>query len=437
MTADHPPARKLAPGVQLRIPDLSSDVSSRDIALREVSIAPDRETLRIVVLFRPPTVGRRVVLAVKPSGWDPNFEMEAERIGPAKEAGFERWACSVPFGTLMNVEGTCIHLSVSSDGALRAVDDNGGRGYQVDFIRPGPTTPAPAPQPQPSSTSVVPVSKPSKSSRRRANLAARAAAPSTFSPATAPASHAPPVQVAVAPKPSTASSAKPPAPLPVASTSSAPPTDLPPVNMPVTVWSSDPPSWRGTSGGGTSGGVEPSKLTDVAELRKLLADAQWERKLAELARDGAEEGRRRAENEARTHASTIMASEAQAELDDVKLMRSAELMSALSGLDEARAECDRLSARLADVEDAHDEELRALRETHAAQIAEVEANFFAMMADDLGVSRPKRGGGPRCAAAPSTMLRLCSAPDEVVQLRAENERLRAELQGACHASDRG
>ena len=435
MAASEPPARKLAPGVQLRIPDLSSDVSSRDIALREVSIAPDRETLRIVVLFRQPTIGKRAMLSVKPSGWDPNFEVEAERIGPAKEAGFERWACSVPFGTLMNVEGTCIHLSVSSDGALRAVDDNGGRGCQVDFIRPGPTTPAPAPQPQPSSTSVVPVSKPSKSSRRRANLAARAAAPAA-STSTASASHVQPAQVASAPTPSAPSSAKPPPPLPVASTSSAP-ANLPPVNMPLTVWSSDPPSWSGTSGGGSSGGVEPSKSSDVDELRKMLAEAEWERKLAELARDGAEEGRRRAVNELRDHASTIMASEAQAELDDVKLMRSAELMSALSGLDEARAECDRLSARLADVEDAHDEELRALRETHAAQIAEVEANFFAMMADDLGVSRPKRGGGPRCAAAPSTMLRLCSAPDEVVQLRAENERLRAELQGACHASDRG
>jgi len=94
------------------------------------------------------------------------------------------------------------------------------------------------------------------------------------------------------------------------------------------------------------------------------------------------------------------AREAQEKLDDLAVVRSVEEMSAHTALDEARRECYALSSKLADSEDERVEALEALAAQHAEEMAEVEASFMAIAAEEFGLSRSCRG---RCVNVSMTI----------------------------------
>ena len=374
-TARGPPPRRLAGGIKLHKPAAfprPSPTAAADIVLRDVLISSDRFRLRVNITVRRPTAGR-VFVALARDGLAP-LEVDAVSAGPTLgEPDFETFQALVPFGQLPGIEtsDTFLRIGVTCSGPQgSASDDNAGQGYPLAFSSSS-TPPLPPPRPPSvqssiSSTSRMPAYQPTASTSSIASSSPHTPASSFVWPHHTP---APPSvrKPAIEPTQGTWGLRSINGPAPYAGTIAAP-----------------------------SSGLNGSR--DVVELRRQLAATERERDAAGADRDRTSDKLRTAE--AQIVSFRTAAREAQEKLDDLAVVRSVEEMSAHTALDEARRECYALSSKLADSEDERVEALEALAAQHAEEMAEVEASFMAIAAEEFGLSRSGRG---RCVNVSMTI----------------------------------
>ena len=109
------PGCKLAPGIELRLPEAA--VLGRTIVLRDIVITRDRSRLRGIVLCHA-AVDQRVTATITPSprSWDDApFEVTAHRIA-STATGFERHEFDVPVSRLHGVVDSFITVQLSANG---------------------------------------------------------------------------------------------------------------------------------------------------------------------------------------------------------------------------------------------------------------------------------------------------------------------------------